>query len=348
MKRLVLKFCIFENTKEAIEYFQIIDANKSKVYSFNDKKYTGIEALNVGSEIIDFIYESKRFSIKKGDKIQLAQFENGLLVLEWITNEDFINGLCYEVGFEKENKDFALETYYQYKDNLDCLNGLYRIINSDYLYGSKVGLINTKIDDVKMAILYMKVNKFDKVYDYLKYRIPKRFNHKDIEIGDNNVNDIRKLITIEVIRHFNRYLYNDSQYFNCIYPMLATFYDDINNVTLNDRKVYYKVTEEKDHYDGGTRDIIRIYGEAIAETLQSEALKKDPLAIGGLITYLSKYINNEFILVEELENIAHNGDTEDKALASFFLGKYYHDSNVDKSNYYFELAIKNGSIYHKI
>ena len=350
MSILVLKFI----NKNKDYYYQIIDLSnddpkqyKSIVYPVKYENKLKISLLSMDNDSIEFKLADKNYMLSKGNSISINY--NDLLTIEWLDNEYFEEGICFEIGLEEQNKDLALESYYLCKNNEDCLEGIKRILNSKYRYGSKKGLFYTKIDNVQMAIFYKDIKKYDKVYDYLKYRIPKRFNHIDIDIKDYDVNDVKDIMIIETVRYFDRFRYNHKKYFDNIFPMVATFYDDINNVPLNDRKVYYQVNTERDYYDGGTIDKVSIFMNSIADTLIKESLKNDVLAIGSLINEFTKYINNEVELVAKLENISKDGIAKDKALASCFLGLYYDNKKeTEKSNKYYKLALANGFDYKKI
>ena len=350
MSILVLKF-IYKNNDN---YYQIIDLSnddlkqyKSIVYPLKYENNLKISLLSMDDYNIEFKLSDKNYSLSKGNSLFINY--NDLLTIEWLDNEYFEEGLCFEIGIDKQNYDLALESYYLCKNNEDCLDGIKRILITDYRYGSKIGKFNTKIDDVQMAIFYKDLKKYYQVYDYLKYRRPKRFNHIDIDIKDYDVNDVKDIMIIETIRYFDRFRYNDNKYFDNIFPMLATFYDDINNVLPEDRKVYYEVNTERDYYDGGTIDKVSIFMDSIADTLIKESVKNDVLAIGSLINEFAKYIDNEAELVSKLENISKDGNTKEKALASSFLGLYYYNKkdtiNGDK---YYKLALNNGFDYKKI
>ena len=185
--------------------------------------------------------------------------------------------------------------------------GLERVIK--YLYNDK-----ETIDDVKLTILYEKLNDVNKMY---------KFAHIPLNVSNHKDQDLRRNVELAIIKyHEMGYPYNDP-YNNPTHTMdhLAIYYDLVNN--KNDTKdKYYEEWAEKDIYDGGTFTKSKFNTKLIIETLLTEARKDDILAIATLLIKYRKEIAFEEELLNRLMNLS-NDSTLDQGLINYFIGIYF-------------------------
>ena len=251
--------------------------------------------------------------------IKEKRYDEAFEYLNKIKHSTYELGLCYEMGYGTEiNYEKAFDIYINLDMAPNIKEGLERVVK--YLYNDK-----ETIDDVKLTILYEKLNDVNKMY---------KFAHIPLNVSNHKDQDLRRNVELAIIKyHEMGYPYNDP-YNNPTHTMdhLAIYYDLVNN--KNDTKdKYYEEWAEKDIYDGGSFTKRKFNTKLIIETLLTEARKDDILAIATLLIKYRKEITFEEELLNRLMNLS-NDSTLDQGLINYFIGIYFESIIKEKDSDY--------------
>ena len=242
-----------------------------------------------------------RFLIKEGN------FQSAFDLLVDAGRDCYELGLCYEKGygtFVDINK--ALNIYLSV-DDIACNRGIERIYNL-------LENTNKKMDKIKKTVLLEKMGRYKDAYYYAT--IP-------TEQGDNSLQDMRRNVELNITLFLTLGRPHNDPFGNPTHNVhhLAEYYDMLNGVAPQNKKVYWKTWEEDDHYDGGTITKERFYVEDMLETIRKEAEKGDPLAIAVLIIQHYEKTEDHASLADSLLKVAQNGN----GLAYYLLGLYHYN-----------------------
>lgn len=262
-------------------------------------------------ECLESVKESNSNAIRFASHlIKTGEYDTAFKILDAADEECYELGLCYEMGYGTEiDLDRALNIYLKQRLNGYADQGIERIVEK--LENKKI-----KLDSVKKTVILERLGQYKAAYSNAK--IPR-------ELGDNDPSDLRRNVELSIIWFLTLGRpYNDPMSY--IAPPtshttrhLAEYYDLVNGVPENERKVYYKRWEEHDEYEGGTNTKERFYEENIIETLRAEAEKGDIIAQAVLAIQYYDKVDDHAHFAELLDGCKK----EEKGLGYYFLGLYY-------------------------
>ena len=268
-------------------------------------------------ECLESVKESNSNAIRFASHlIKTGEYDTAFKILDAADEECYELGLCYEMGYGTEiDLDRALNIYLKQRLNGYADQGIERIVEK--LENKKI-----KLDSVKKTVILERLGQYKAAYSNAK--IPR-------ELGDNDPSDLRRNVELSIIWFLTLGRpYNDPMSY--IAPPtshttrhLAEYYDLVNGVPENERKVYYKRWEERDEYEGGTNTKERFYEENIIKTLRAEAEKGDVIAQAVLAVQEHKYISDHAHFADLLYEKAEKRDAAQSAMAYYFLGLYHRE-----------------------
>ena len=241
--------------------------------------------------------------------IKAEEYDTAFGLLEATGEDSNELALCYEMGYgTKIDLHRALNMYLK-RNNPTSAEGIERIILK--LEGKKI-----VFDDVERAALLEKLGKYKEAYYCAE--IPRKLEGHEPETLRRNVElTIIRFLTLG--RPHNDPMRYPAAETSHTTRYLAEYYDLINGVPENERKVYYKRWEERDEYEGGTNTKERFYEENIIETLRAEAEKGDIIAQAVLAIQYYDKVDDHAHFAELLDGCKK----EEKGLGYYFLGLYY-------------------------
>ena len=235
-------------------------------------------------------------------------------------------GLCYEKGYGTEvDLDMALNIYLE-DGGSESDRGIERIFLAR---GKRINL-----DSVKKTVLYCNKGDFKRAYNHAVIPLKK---------NDNTLEDMRKNVELNVLafletgRPFNDPFNSPTS----TMADLATYYDLINDRPEEEKPSYHTVEWEDDPYDGGhfRRDIY--HNDLIVKTLQGEAEKNDPIALGALLVqfglsditsdFSDFMLDNGDEIRQRLFELTEKGGDDEAGMAGYFLG-LHHERVAKKAN----------------
>lgn len=243
--------------------------------------------------------------------IEQGEYDLAFELASGISYNTYPLGLCYENGYGTEaDVDRALKIYLSC-NGYDCERGIERIIKR--LDGRDI-----KMDDVKRTVLNERTGNYRTAYHTAT--IPRAFD-------DNTPAEMRRNVELNILKFLTLGRPFNDPFGRPTHNMhyLAEYYDLINGVPENERKVYWRTWEEKDEYEGGTNTMQRFYEEEMIETFRAEAEKGDIIALGVLLIQFYNKIDDHDVLAEKLLMQAKCGPKQDSGMAYYLLG-LYHDT----------------------
>lgn len=241
--------------------------------------------------------------------IETGEYDLAFELASGISYNTYQLGLCYENGYGTEaDIDRALNIYLSC-NGYDCERGIERIIK-------RIDGRDIKMDDIKLTVLHERTGNYRTAYHTAT--IPRAFD-------DNTPAEMRRNVELNILKFLTLGRPSNDPFGHPTHNMhyLAEYYDLINGVPENERKVYWKTWEEKDEYEGGTNTMQCFYEEEMIETFRAEAEKGDIIALGVLLIQFYNKIDDHDVLAEKLLMQAKCGPKQDSGMAFYLLGLYY-------------------------